>query len=223
LLAGSASCASDGPSFVVNYAPGFVRDGASVSVLGIFRDGRMSPEAWDELGPRFSAALHKDECDVAIGTRLRAQQPAVFAAFDASARAEGITDELLDKVAPAAAGDSVLVIIVAGRVRGAKDAGKGSGAPAVSTGAGGRAGRRGGPTPRSAPAPSHHGAHDTNVLEISASLFSKRQHESVAMVAMTYTGTSEEEALARFVEKLAAAFPGAVCAGWNAEPGLGLR
>ncbi len=88
------------------------------------------------------------------------------------------------------------------------------------TGGGGRGGRRGGPNPRSNPAPSHHGSHDKNVLVISASLFSKREHESVAMVAMTYTGTSEEEAIASFLEKLATAFPGATCAGWNPELGI---
>jgi hypothetical protein len=223
LLATAASCADDGPKFSVNYAPGFVKDGVQISVLGVFRDGRMNPEAWDELGPRFSAALHKEECDVAVGTRLRAQQSAVFAAFDAVARAEGITDELLDKLAPAASGDSILVVTVAGRPPGAKDGGAGasSSAPQLSTTGrgGGRGGRRGG-APRSSAPHTHHGGPDTNVFEISASLFSKRQHQSVAMVAMTYTGSSEEEAIAKFVEKLASAFPGAVCTGWNADLGL---
>jgi hypothetical protein len=218
LLVALASCADDGPRFSVNYAPGFVKDGLSISVLGVFRDGRMSPEAWDELGPRFSAALHREECDVAMSTRLRAQQPAVFTDFDRVAREDGITDELLDRVAPTAAGDSILVLTVAGRPPGAKDGGAGGGsasAPALSTtGRGGRGGGRRGGAPRSAPSHPHHGP-DTNVFEISASLFSKRQHQSVAMVAMTYTGSSEEEAIARFVEKLAAAFPGAVCAGWS--------
>lgn len=220
LLTMTASCADNGPKFTVNYAPGFVKDGVQISVLGVFRDGRMNPEAWDELGPRFSAALHKEECEVAVGTRLRAQQPAVFAAFDGVARAEGITDELLDKLAPAASGDSILVLTVAGRPPGAKDGGSGAGNTApqlTTTGRGGRGGRRGG-APRSAVPHTHRP--DTNVFEISASLFSKRQHQSVAMVAMTYTGTSEEEAIAKFVEKLAGAFPGAACTGWNADLGL---
>src|SRR3954454_4399712 len=42
------SCAPDGPKFAVNYAPGFVKDGLNISVFGVFRDGRVNPEAWDE-------------------------------------------------------------------------------------------------------------------------------------------------------------------------------
>jgi hypothetical protein len=214
-LVGLLSCAEDGPRLTVNYAPGFVREGVTMSVLGIFRDGRMNVEAWDQLGPRFSATLHKDTCEVAISAGLRAMQPAVFAAVDHHARAEGITDELLDKLAPAANGDSILVITVAGRPPKGKDGGASDSTVTASTPRGlGRAGGRGGGAPPPA------GPRDTNVFEVSASLFSKRQHQSVAMVAMTYAGPSEEEAIARFLEKLGASFPGATCAGWNPDLGV---
>jgi hypothetical protein len=210
------SCAESGPSFSVNYAPGFAKEKASISVFGVFRDGRMNPEAWDELGPRLSAALHKDLCEVAVGASLRALQPSVFAAVDNVARADGITDDLLARFAPAASGDTILVLTVAGRPPKNKDTSASASAPQISPGGArpGRGGRRG-ITSR----PGGHGG-DTSVFEMSASLFSKKQRQSVAMVSMAYTGVSEDDAIARFVEKVAAAFPGATCAGWSADLGL---
>jgi hypothetical protein len=217
LLVLLVSCAESGPNFSVNYAPGFAKDKVSISVFGVFRDGRMNPEAWDELGPRLSAALqHKDLCEVAVGTSLRALQSSLFAAVDSVARADGITDDLLTRFAPAATGDTILVLTVAGRPPKNKDTSASASAPQISPGGArpGRGGRR-----SSTSRPSGHGG-DTSVFEMSASLFSKKQRQSVAMVSMAYTGVSEDEAIARFVEKVAAAFPGATCAGWSADLGL---
>ncbi len=213
------SCADDNPKLSVSYAPGFKPDGHSISVFGVFRDGRINPEAWDDLGPRISSALHKPSCDIAMSNGLRALHASVYNAVDGVARRDGVTDELLAKLEPAAAGDSILVITVAGRVSNAKDGGVGGAVSETTTTAamqrmGG--GRRGGGAPQHHTPPPRSG----NALEITASLYSKRQHESVAMVSMTYVGSSEQEAIAKLTEKLASTFPGATCAGWNEDLGL---
>jgi hypothetical protein len=56
---------------------------------------------------------------------------------------------------------------------------------------------------------------DTNLLDISASLFSVSQARSVAQVSMQYTGTSVDDAITRFRAKLHESLPSIVCAGWN--------
>ncbi|HSO40995.1 MAG TPA: hypothetical protein VLT33_51070, partial [Labilithrix sp.] len=216
----AASCAADGPRFSVNYAPGFVKESAKVSVFGVFRDGRMNPEAWEDLGPSFAAALHKGACEIAVSNALRTSSAAVFAAIDGAARSEGITDELLEKLAPAAKGDSILVIVITGRPpKKAADVGTTT-TTAAQMGRGGGGGMQGGQQglPRgSATAVPPHLRADQGSLEISASLYSKKQRQSVAMVAMTYRGASEADAVARFAETLAAALPGATCEGWDAD------
>jgi hypothetical protein len=213
LLGIAASCAPDNPRFVVNYAPGFVKEGVRVSIFGVLRDGRMNPEAWEDFGPRFSAALRKDTCEIAIGTGLRARHLDLFSAVDSFARADGLTDELLDKFGPAADGDSILVITMNGHPSHA-DGGVSEVGTTHTTAAQIR-------RPRSMPhASTADQAGDPSSFEVSASLFSKRQHESVAMVAMTSKGTTEEVAIQKFAAKLAAAFPGAACAGWKADLGV---
>jgi hypothetical protein len=56
---------------------------------------------------------------------------------------------------------------------------------------------------------------DTNLLDISASLFSISRERSVAEVGMQYTGTSIDDAVTRFAAKLHESLPNMVCAGWN--------
>ena len=61
---------------------------------------------------------------------------------------------------------------------------------------------------------------DRNAYEMSASLYSTRDHKSVALVTMGYAGQSADEALGRFVAKLKASFPGYPCVGWHMETKL---
>jgi hypothetical protein len=218
LLSQALGCSLSGPAFTVSYAPGFAKEGAKVAVFGVFRDGRMSPEAWDEFGPRLSAALHGNICDVAVGANLRARDPAVFAAVDDVARADGITDDLLDKFAPSAGGDAILVVTVAGRVSKPKESPGSAGAPMPALATGGRGGRGGGRSGGPHPAGGGHNHRaEVDVFEMTASVFSKREHKSVAMVSMAYTGPSESEAIAAFADKLGSALPGATCASWRTE------
>jgi hypothetical protein len=64
-------------------------------------------------------------------------------------------------------------------------------------------------------APRPESAKDTNVLDISASLFSVAQGRSVALVGMQYSGASVADAMTRFAKKLAQSVPNMKCANWN--------
>src|SRR5262249_1056360 len=63
-------CASEDAHFEVQSAPDFRSQGVSLSVFGVFRDGRMSVDAWDQLGPKLSPSFGNAMCDVAFGKRL---------------------------------------------------------------------------------------------------------------------------------------------------------
>src|SRR5271170_8131476 len=105
-----AACAVSDADFSVRYAPTFPRGGMTVSVLGVFREGRMSPETWDDIGPKISTAFGRGLCPTGYDTKLIADHSDLAAAIDDYTRANGVTDDLLDQLAPAASGDAVLVI-----------------------------------------------------------------------------------------------------------------
>ena len=216
----ASACGDERAKFAVSYAPTFQKEAPKISVFGVFRDGRMNPEAWEDLTPRFRTVLHGDTCDAAIGNSLRVLNPPLFSATDNVARRAGISDELLEKFAPAAEGDEVLVIMVSGKPPGARDGGETGfstdqpGQQGMNSGRGG-AGRRGGGqmVPRSYGIPSGR-------FEVNAWLYSKREKKSVFQQSLVYAGVSEADAFARFVEKLGESLPGAICAGWKADLGV---
>ena len=214
----ATACSADKPT--VSYAPGFVKENPKISIFGVFRDGRMNPEIWEDLGPAFATALHREACGIAVGGAMRISSAPLFNAIDRVARSDGITDELLEKFAPAATGDAILVIVMSGRLP--KKAAEGDGPVSTTTATaaqmrGGGGGRRPPGATRGPGTPSHA---DRNFLELSASLYSKKMQKAVAMVEMTYRGASEKEAVQQFTEKIAAAFPGATCEGWLADLGV---
>ena len=102
-------------AFDVKYASDYAPGRATVSMFGIYRDGRLSPESWDQFGARLSASLHGDSCDIAYGENLRAQNPALFTSLDDYARANGVTDELFEQLASTAKGDLVMIVQMYGR------------------------------------------------------------------------------------------------------------
>jgi hypothetical protein len=214
LLAVAAACAEDETQWNVRYAPEFPKTPVKVSILGVFRDGRMNAEAWDELGAKLSSSFGPGTCPIAYDKDLVSKNEDFANAVDDYARANGVTDGLLDKLAPAASGDEVLVFTIAGRPRtGGVDGG--ASAPqqapmAPPTNSGGMRGGRSrgmGISPMRMP--------ERNAFEVSASLFSTRDHHSVALVAMDYSGSSAADALAKFEEKMRTSLPGASCAGWH--------
>jgi len=58
---------------------------------------------------------------------------------------------------------------------------------------------------------------DRGAFEMSVSLYSVRLHHTVAVLSMTYQGRRLDEAFADFRRELAKELPGAACAGWSGE------
>jgi hypothetical protein len=222
-LAFAAGCVACGDaSFTTRFASDYVRDRHVVSVLGVYRDGRMSSDAWGSIGPKISAALGAQSCNIAYAEPLVSTNGTLWSAIDDYARANGPTDDLLVQLAPAAKGDLILVLTLAGKVRAplkgplaeeASAASSGGGGPGGGGpgGGGGIMGGRGAAGPRA----SRHKDTDTNALDFSASVFSVARGHSVALVSMEYSGSSADEAITLFSAKLARELRGTTCAGWS--------
>lgn len=210
------ACADDGARFNVKHAPEFVTSGAQVSVFGIFKDGRMTPESWDAIGPRLSRSFGKStSCEVAYGERLLRTAPALSSAVDDYARANGVTDDLLDQFAPMAKGDAIVLITIAGHPpQPIAPSELPKQAPAQSPRSMGGMGGRQGAGQMAPPARDLHPT-DRSVFEMSATLFSARLHRSVGVIAMTYSGANVDEAIEKFAARLAEELPGASCTDWN--------
>jgi hypothetical protein len=213
LVATRSACFPD-TDFSVNYAPEFSRGSSNVSVFGVFGDGQMNPRAWDYLRRRLSPPFNDDGCVAAYSDDLITATPALSSAVDQSARTNGVTDDLLDQFAPAAKGDTIMLITVAGRPPQAIDQ------PLPDSQA--QSSRASAASRRGAAAngdPMHKKKVDTdkNAFEITASFFSVRLHRSVGLVDMTYSGPNTDEAVKKFAEKLRAEMPSAACSGWNRD------
>jgi hypothetical protein len=215
---GTAAC-SDDAQFQARFASDFAHARHAVSVLGVFRDGRMNADTWDVVGPKLSTPFGKT-CDTGFGALATSNQ-VLMGAIDDYVRANGPGDELLGELAPAATGDLILVFTIAGKVvpktvsttdssvlqSGTSPGGMGMGAGKYrgSRPGGGSYGSRGMPAAARGPA----------ALEVSASLFSVSQRKSVGYVAMQYDGQSADEALTRMATRLGVAIPGSSCGGWD--------
>jgi hypothetical protein len=184
---------------------------ARVSIFGVFHDGRMSEASWGPLEPKLASVFGgKRTCEVGYGKRMRAGDAELTRAVDRMVRENGIDDEVLGKVAPAAEGDLIMVLMLYRKLPARlRDAG----APVQPVMAGPTMGRRmarpGGMTSRDAP------PEDERVFELSASLFSRAAHKLVAQVDLRYTGDDLDEAMGEFAKKLGAVVPEATCTGWK--------
>ncbi len=205
-----SACGSD-TSFDVRYAPTYAPP-RTVSVFGVFRDGRMSTESWDVMGARLSRPLGGAPCEVAVGARLQETAPSLVAALDDVTRAGGVTDEVLAELAPMAKSDVIVLFTVAGRPpQVLSDAGPVARAPPSTSrfNTGGRGGRA-----MTGPSSTTRRT-DRNAFEVSASFYSVSAKASVGLIAMAYEGSTVEDALEKFAAKLALELPGARCDGWN--------
>ena len=193
-------------------------------MFGVFRDGQMSSEAWGSIASRISPALGSPRCDAAYSEPIVSSNGPLWSAVEDYARDNGPTDELLAQVAPAANGDLILVLTVAGRVPTHAPASTGGASMSTSApsmgGRGGMGGGRGGGG--GAGMSGNRGPHDSSssrgsadALDLSASLFSVSAGRSVALVAMEYSGASADEAVSEFAARLGQTLHGATCAGWN--------
>jgi hypothetical protein len=224
-IVGLAACGPNDVTFTTRFASDFnVADRHAVSVFGVFRDGQMSSEAWGSIASRVSPALGAAQCDAAYTEPRVSSDAALWSAVEDYARDNGPTDELLTEVAPAARGDLILVITVAGRVP-AHPTGSAGGSASTATQApaiGGRGGMGGGGRGGGGGMPGNRAPHEalssrvsTDALDLSASLFSVSARRSVGLVAMEYSGSSADEAIAELAAKLAQTLHGASCTGWS--------
>ena len=222
LLLLAAGCGHEAV-YATTFSPDFSPSHHVVSVLGVYKDGKMSSEAWGAIDARVSRSLGAESCEAAYTSSTTSPNHALWSAVDEYTLANGPTDDLLAKIAPAARGDLVLVVIVAGKLPAPKkkinvqDANQNSQSPGnlgpqQGMGGGGGLTRNSGPMFRSPATPAA-----VDQLDLSASLFSVPKAASVAMVALRYSGESVDEAIAGFTAKLASALPGATCTGWNWE------
>ena len=104
LLAGCA----DAPQFEARFPPSFDVRPKAVSVIGVYRDGRLDADAWDRLG--LGAVVGASTCAPAFGEALRSADPDTFAALDDEARANGISEELIDRLAAARAATAAAAV-----------------------------------------------------------------------------------------------------------------
>ncbi len=210
LLAGATSCGESSASTSVKYASDFRPGATTVSMFGTFRDGRLDQEFGALVGPALASSFGRHRCETAYGAELAHRNADLYNALDEQAKSDGITDELLGKVAPMAEGALILVVSVHGAA-----APRSFGGAEVDPGAmGPQASARGAPRNRiPAGALRRYGA--KGGLVMTASFYSVRLGRGVARMTMNYEGPSVEDAVRRFGEELAKVVPGSTCRGFR--------
>lgn len=214
----TSACGEAGIYYDVKFAPGFSEGPTTVSVLGVYQDGRMSNEMWNELDARLAPVLGQPSCEAAWGDELRRANPDVFEQIDRTSQAEGVTEDMLDRFSDAAAGDAILVISMHVR-RASEVAPVSAAAPPVGVGATGpmpgSRGGRGGPPPR--PGAIRPDRWQGQEIRLAATLFSAKRHQPMGRIILTYLGTNIDDATRRFVKKIGETLPGSVCKGWKVD------
>jgi hypothetical protein len=134
--------------------------------------------------------------------------------MDAYVRENGVTAELIEQIAPAAKGDLVMVLTVAGHPLEAVEDPRGAGyqrslPPSMSTGSHhhgrGRAQSSSGTKQESS----------SDALVLSATFFSVHEQRAVGMASMRYSGANTDDALTQFTTRLEHDFPNSSCSGWD--------
>jgi hypothetical protein len=213
----------------------------SVSVFGVFRNGRMSPEAWEDYGKTLSVPFSQGICQAAYDVVFTDANPELAATIDDYTKENGVSDELLAKFAPLAKGDTILLIAIDGQLPkpAASSAGKpskpapnptssgqgngGSGANQGGVPGGGRGmGRggggmgRGGMGGRRAPSALGQPAKpDKGFWELTAFFYSVRQHHVTRRVDLTQQGQDIDGDINLFAAKLGSEIPNVPCRGWD--------
>ena len=207
----------------------------SVSVFGIFRNGRMSPEAWEDFGKVLSTPFSEGLCKAAYDVVLTDTSPKLAAAIDDYAKENGVSDELLEKFAPFAKGDTIVLIAIDGQlpkpaaasadkpakpVQTPSSSGQGnpggSGSdPAMGQGAGRGMGRGGMGSGRSQSAPAQNAKPDKGSWELTAYFYSVRLRQSTRQVELKQQGQDIDGDLKLFAAKLGTELPGVPCRGWD--------
>ena len=220
------ACSSD-TNVIIARAPNFDLSSASVSVFGVYSEGRWNPSEWDKLGRRLSS-LGAGPCEPGFNDSLRNNDKELFNAIDREARSNGVTDKMLVQLSAGAQGDLVLIIELWGALGAITDnsspaapttGGPTAGAMGGPSGTGGMAGGRmrpgyggggGGYGPMPAPR-----ARQQDALKMVARVFAPETNEWVGAVELQYSGSDPNEAIAKFDEALGQLLPGSHCGGWS--------
>jgi len=206
-LAVSATACWGKAQMSVQYAAGFQPARHKVSIFGVYKDGRMSSEAWGGIAPGVTKALGGKYCDAVYGTPVFPAD--LTKTIDEYATSNGPTDDLLGQIAPAATGDLVMVLTVAGHLPVPIKVSVQDQPQQVRPG--GAYGARG----------QHRGKDlDLNELQLAAQVFSVAEGKTVAVVNLDYTGQSVDEAWTTFTAQIGESLPGSECTGWRADAKL---
>lgn len=201
-----------------SYAPGFSRARRHISTFGIKRDGLMSRAAWAVLGPNASVPFEATSCEVAYSENVLDKLPALAKAVDDYVNANGVTDELLERLAPAALGDTIMLVTVTGHPQASGSSFGPSAVPPGASGArgggrgggGGGGGRRGGRSEEPSRTDS-----SAETFQVTASLYSPHEHHSVAQIELSDSDPDVDKALREFSARLETELPGGSCSGWD--------
>jgi hypothetical protein len=199
------ACGGADASFTIGHAADFAGGPVKASVLGIYRDGRLSAGTWLAFAPRLSAAWRGLDCGAGYGEELKATNGDAFSAIDAEGNSGDGGDALLEMVAPAAEGEFILVFHVYGEQATSGHVPEGPRRVLVAHGGG----------PMASDAAPRASAPKRSGFEISGSFYSPLQHQTVAFLMMEHPGPRLEDAFEGFAAKFELAFPTASCAGWQ--------
>ncbi|HZU83472.1 MAG TPA: hypothetical protein VE987_11170 [Polyangiaceae bacterium] len=199
-------CAGES-KFAANFAPDFDVRHHRVSILGVYKDGQLSSEAWGQFGPGVERFLGGGTCEVGFDSSLAVTHASLAEAIEDYARSNGLTDDLLSELAPAARGDLIMVLTASGRPPVAAPRTSVADVPKTAGGMGGAAFAGVSAPPK--------GAGDHELFQLSALFFSVAQGRAVARVDLQYSGASTDDAVNQFTAKLSQSLPGSTCSGWN--------
>jgi hypothetical protein len=198
------ACTTTEPRFETKYAASFDARSVRASVLGVYRDGRLSEPAWAALVPHLPAGLRTPGCGPGFGEALKVENAQVFDAIEARTKMAVVDDELLEMIAPAASADFILSFAIY------EDGGHGDATQSL--------GRvlvaHGGPpigSDLSAPLVTR----KTPGVEMSGYLYSRSSLQTVAAVTMQFPGAGLQEAAATFGQEFGAALPPLTCGDWR--------
>lgn len=202
----ASGCGSDA-TFNAKYASDYAR-GGTVSLFGVFKDGRMNPELSAQLGPTI---LRKGKCDPAYSVDFVALKAPLATAVDDYVRHNGVTDTLLAEFGPSARGEAILVLSMSGHA--VQRTGPTTTATTTRQ-------QMPGSTRRGMPSPQYESSlarGDLGAFEMSASLYSVRLGRSVALLTMAYDGKDVDLAITKFGDRLVEEMPFSACSGWNVD------
>jgi len=208
-----AACSS--AHFQVDVPPSFHTAPPSISIVGVYRDGRFSSDTWPDLAPAVEGAV-RGRCVLGHGEELRAADPALYDELEDDVRRDGVTDDVVGRFAPASLGDVLMVLHFYTPVAASTKGTSGSPAPALPAARApysrGSAGTMGRPLINGAePLPDR----DRPNVELAAVLYAKKDHAAIGEVVLTYDGRDTNAAIQAFGERLARELHGARCAGWT--------